>query len=178
MSGHNKWAQIKRQKAVTDGKRSKIFSVLVKTISLEAKRAGGDRSAPGLRRAIEKAKENNMPNDNIERAIKNALGLGAATYEEVLYETYGPGGVAILIEGITDNRNRSSQELKHLLSQHGSSLAVPGSVTWAFQKTEEGWRPTSPTTPPSETQEALAALVEALENHEDVKKVISNLCAS
>ena len=134
MSGHNKWTQIKRQKGSEDQKRSKLFGVLARLISLEAKKAGGDRSAPGLRQAIEKARKANLPSDNIERAIKNALGGGAATYEEVLYECYGPGGAALILEGITDNKNRTSQEIKHLLDQHGAALAGAGAALWAFSK--------------------------------------------
>lgn len=174
MSGHNRWTQIKRQKAVTDSKKSKIFSTLAKTIAIEAKRCGGDKNDPALRRVIAKARENNMPNDNIDRAIKNALGGDAVNYEEVIYEAYGPSGVAIIIEGITDNRNRSSQEIKHLLSSHGGNLAVPGSVTWAFTKSSEGWQANNPLPLASEESRQLKQLIESLEENGDIKNIYTN----
>ncbi len=176
MSGHNKWSQIKRQKGTEDGKRSKLFGMLGKTISIEAKRAGGDRNLPGLRAAIEKARAANMPNDNIDRAIKNATEKGSAELTEVLYEAYGPGGVAILIEGITDNNNRTAQEIRHLLAEHGGNLATPGSVTWAFKKVNNlEWVAENLTEASSEDQEKIKSLLEELADHEDIKKVVTNL---
>ncbi len=175
MSGHSKWSQIKRQKAGEDQKRSKLFSVLGRQLALETKKANGDRSLPGLRRAIEKAKENNMPGDTIERSIKAALGQGAAAYEEVIYEAYGPGGAALILEGITDNKNRTSQELRHLLSKHGGSLAAPGSVTWAFQKIEGAWQTTTPLELSEADTQALANLLDELETNEDIKNITTNV---
>lgn len=175
MAGHNKWTQIKRQKGAADAKKSKLFGILAKTISIEAKRAGGDRNLPSLRTAIEKARAANMPNDNIDRAIANAIGAGASELSEVLYEAYGPGGVALLIEGITDNNNRTNQELKHLLSLHSTNLATPGSVTWAFTKQDGVWQAQTPVELSMEDQEKLTELLEALEENEDVKNVTTNL---
>ena len=176
MSGHNKWSQIKRQKGTEDGTRRKLFGMLGKTISIEAKRAGGDRNLPGLRAAIEKARAANMPNENIDRAIKNATEKGNAELLEVLYEAYGPGGVAILIEGITDNNNRTSQEIRHLLAEHGGNLATPGSVTWAFQKINNlEWLAETKTEIGAEDREKINNLLEELEKHEDSKKVVTNL---
>lgn len=175
MAGHNKWTQIKRQKGAADAKKSKLFGILAKTISIEAKRAGGDRNLPGLRQAIEKARAANMPNDNIDRAIANATGAGSQQLEEVLYEAYGPGGVALLIEGITNNNNRTAQEIKHLLSLHGANLASPGSVTWAFHKQDGAWQAQTTVELSSEDQEKLAGLLEALEENEDVKNITTNL---
>lgn len=174
MSGHNKWAQIKRQKGVEDVKRSKLFSLFSKTISMEAKKSNGDRNAPGLKRAIERARAGNMPNDNIERAIKNATGGGGANYEEVVYEAYGPGGTALILEGITDNRNRSSQEIKHLLSQHGATLAAPGSAAWAFEKSADGWKAKTTVELGEAEVVQLQNLLAALEANEDIKNIYDN----
>lgn len=174
MSGHSKWAQIKRQKASVDARRSKLFSLLAKTITLEAKRAGGDRNLPGLRRAIAKAKEANLPNENIERAIKNALG-GGNNFEEVIYEAYGPGGVALILEGITDNRNRTGQEIKHLLANHRASLATPGAAVWAFRKTaEQEWQATTRVKLEPNEREQLTALLAELEQNENLKNIYHN----
>ncbi len=136
MAGHSKWAQIKHKKAVVDAKRGKIFSKLAKEISVAAKLGGGDPSMnPRLRTAIEKAKEANMPQDNIKRAIQKGTGeLPGMAYEEAIYEGYGPGGVAMLIEVLTDNKNRTVSEIRHLLSKHGGSLGEAGCVSWIFEK--------------------------------------------
>lgn len=175
MSGHSKWAKIKRQKGAEDQKKGKVFSMLVKTITVEVKRAGGDRNSPGVRKAVERAKAANMPNDNIERAIKNASGGNSVNLEEVVYEAYGPGGTALILEGITDNRNRSSQEIKFLLSKHGANLASPGAASWAFQKSAEGvWQPQTPVELEETDAQKLAALLDALEENEDIKNVYHN----
>ncbi|MCK4592069.1 YebC/PmpR family DNA-binding transcriptional regulator, partial [Candidatus Parcubacteria bacterium] len=120
MSGHSKWSKIKRQKGVADVKKGKIFSQLSKAITLTAKSGGGDASMnPALKLAIEKAKQANMPLDNIEKAIKKGTGeLEGGTIEEVLYEAYGPEGIALIVEGTTDNTNRTVAEIKHILSQN------------------------------------------------------------
>lgn len=175
MSGHSKWAKIKRAKGAEDQKKGKIFSMLVKTITVEVKRAGGDRNSPGVRKAIERARAANMPNENIERAVKNAAGTGSANLEEVVYEAYGPGGTALILEGITDNRNRSSQEIKFLLSKHNASLAAPGSASWAFQKNPEGaWQPQTPVELEEADAQRLATLLDALEENEDIKNIYHN----
>ena len=134
MSGHNKWSKIKNKKAVTDAQKSKIFGKLVRFISVESKKAKGDVNAPGLRTAIEKAKEANVPSDNIERAIKKGVGGEGGEMEQIVYESYGPGGSALIIEALTENRNRAAQEIKHILSKNGFTLAGIGSVTWSFVK--------------------------------------------
>ncbi len=136
MAGHSKWAQIKHKKAVVDAKRGKLFSKLAKEISVAARLGGGDPSMnPRLRTAIEKAKEANMPQDNIKRAIQKGTGeLPGMAYEEAVYEGYGPGGVAMLIEVLTDNKNRTVSEIRHLLSKHGGSLGEAGCVSWIFEK--------------------------------------------
>ena len=143
MSGHNKWAQIKHKKAITDSKKSKIFSKLVRFIAVEARLSGGKES-PGLRAAIEKAKKVNMPAENIERAVKKASEPGAHM-DAITYEAYGPGGAGIIIETLTESRNRTAQDIKHILTKNGFALAGIGSVTWSFmkEKTPEGmiWKP-------------------------------------
>ena len=174
MSGHNKWAQIKHKKAATDAKKSKEFGKLVKLIHSEARKAGGKVDAPGLRAAIDRAKAANMPNENIERAVKKGSGEGADILEEVRYEAYGPGGAALIIEAITDNRNRTGPEMKHLLSEYGGSLATPNAAIWAFEKTAEGWSPLTPMDLSEEDLEKLAVLVEKLEEQDDVQGVYTN----
>lgn len=136
MSGHSKWAQIKHKKAHVDAKRGKIFSKIVKEISVAARLGGGDTSGnPRLRTAIEKAKEVNMPQDNIKRAIMKGTGeLPGVSYEETIYEGYGPGGVAILLEALTDNKNRTTPEIRHIMSKHGGNLGEAGCVSWMFTK--------------------------------------------
>ena len=176
MAGHSKWKQIKEKKGKTDAKRSQVFAKYAKLISNEARAAKGNKDAPMLRAAIERARKENMPNENIERAIKKATEGGGAALEAILYEAYGPGGVALLIEALTDNRNRSAGEIKHLLAENGGNLASPGAAAWAFSKepTTNHYQPT--TTVPLEDAdlEKLERLVEALEANEDVQEVITN----
>jgi len=126
MSGHNKFSKIKHQKAKTDAQKSKIFAKMVKLISAEAKKAGGNVRSPGLATAIEKAKKENVPNDTIDRAVKKASTDNSATMETVIYEAYGPGGVAVIIETLTDNRNKAAQEMSLRLQvvHHGRSPKV------------------------------------------------------
>ena len=136
MSGHSKWSKIKRQKGVADVKKGKVFSQLSKMVTLAAKSGGGDASMnPALKLAVEKAKQANMPLDNIDKAIKKGTGeLEGGAIEEVLYEAYGPEGIAIIIEGTTDNTNRTVAEIKHILSQNGGRLGEVGSVKWMFNR--------------------------------------------
>jgi YebC/PmpR family DNA-binding regulatory protein len=134
MSGHSKWSKIKRKKASADAKRGRLFTKLIREITVAARHGGGDPSAnPRLRAAIEDARSLNMPNENIERAIKRGTGeLEGQILEEVTYEAYGPHGVAILIEVVTDNRNRATGAIRHVLSRHNGSLGNQGSVAWQF----------------------------------------------
>ncbi|PXF54778.1 MAG: YebC/PmpR family DNA-binding transcriptional regulator [Deltaproteobacteria bacterium] len=136
MSGHSKWSTIKHKKAMQDAKRGKAFSRIIKEIMVAARIGGGDLGAnPRLRTAVAAAKAENMPKDNIERAIKKGTGeLEGVNYEEVTYEGYGPGGVAILVETISDNRQRTVADIRHLFSRMGGSLGEPGSVAWLFEK--------------------------------------------
>ena len=134
MAGHNKWSQIKRKKAVTDAKRGKMFTKLIREITVAAKDGGGDPNFnPRLRLAVDTAKGANMPQENIERAIKRGTGeLEGVNYEEIAYEGYGPGGVAIYIETLTDNQNRTVADVRHILAKHDGSLGTAGSVAWQF----------------------------------------------
>jgi YebC/PmpR family DNA-binding regulatory protein len=136
MSGHSKWSTIKRKKGAADAKRGKIFTKLIKEITIAARQGGGDPSVnPRLRLAVDNAKASNMPADNIDRAIKKATGeLEGVTYHELTYEGYGPGGVAILVEVATDNKNRSVAEVRHLFGKYSGSMGESGSVAWMFDK--------------------------------------------
>src|SRR5512135_1298952 len=136
MSGHSKWATIKHKKGALDAKRGKIFTRLIREITMAAKHGGGDpEKNPQLRKAVADAKAENMPADNIKRAIQRGTGeLPGATYEEVTVEGYGPGGVALLVELSTDNRNRTVSEIRHVFGKYGGNLGEPGSVAWMFHK--------------------------------------------
>jgi YebC/PmpR family DNA-binding regulatory protein len=137
MAGHSKWAGIKHKKAIVDARRGKLFTKLARAITVAAKEGGGDvEGNPALALAVQKAKDASMPKDNIERAIVKGTGGGAdaAALEHVLYEGYGPGGVAMLVEATTDNRNRTGSEVRHLFSRHGGNLGEPGSVAYLFDK--------------------------------------------
>jgi YebC/PmpR family DNA-binding regulatory protein len=136
MSGHSKWATIKRKKGALDAKRGKMFTKLIKELTIAAREGGGDPTAnPRLRLAVDNAKAANMPQDNIERAIKKATGeLEGVTYHEFTYEGYGPAGVAILVEVATDNKNRIVAEVRHIFSKYGGSMGENGSVAWMFDR--------------------------------------------
>ena len=136
MSGHSKWATIKHKKAATDARRGKLFTKLLREITVSARLGGGDpKSNPRLRSAVLEARSNSVPSDNIDRAIKKGTGeLAGEAYEEVLYEGYGPAGVALLVEGMTDNRNRTTSEVRHLFTKHGGSLGESGCVAWMFHR--------------------------------------------
>lgn len=135
MAGHSKWANIKHKKAATDAKRGKIFTRLIKEITVAAKMGGGDISCnPRLRLAVDKAYENNMPKDNVERAIKRGTGdLEGVSYEELRYEGYGPAGVAVMVECLTDNKTRTVADVRHAFSKHGGNLGTDGSVAFLFK---------------------------------------------
>lgn len=136
MAGHSKWANIKHRKGAQDAKRGKVFTKIIKEITVAARLSGGDLEAnPRLRRAVSNARSNNMPQDNIFRAIKKGTGeLEGVNYEEMIYEAYGPFGIAIYMEVITDNKNRTVSELRHILNKNNGSLAEPGSVSWMFRR--------------------------------------------
>jgi YebC/PmpR family DNA-binding regulatory protein len=137
MSGHSKWSSIKHRKAAVDAKRGQLFTKLARAITVAAREGGGDPEAnAALAAAAQKARDNSMPKDNIQRAIDRGTGAGAdaAAIERVVFEGYGPGGAAILVEALTDNRNRTSAEVRHAFTKHGGNLGEPGSVAWVFEK--------------------------------------------
>jgi YebC/PmpR family DNA-binding regulatory protein len=136
MSGHSKWSTIKHKKGAADAKRGKIFTRIIKEMTVAARMGGGDIDGnPRLRAAVAEAKANNMPKDNIDRAIKRGTGeLEGATYEELTYEGYGPGGVAIMVETMTDNTNRTTPEIRHIFEKNGGNLGTPGSVRFQFER--------------------------------------------
>ncbi len=179
MSGHSHWAGIKHKKEITDQKRGKIFSKLLAAISAAAKTEPNPDFNPRLRTAVQKAREASVPQENIERAIKRAAETGAAL-EELVFEAYGPGGIALLMTAISDNRNRTVQEVKLALKERGGKWAEEGSVRWAFEfaPSEDGsgiaWRAKFPQDVAPDDAAKLAALIEALEEVNDVQAVITN----
>jgi YebC/PmpR family DNA-binding regulatory protein len=159
VAGHSKWKQIKRKKAVTDARRAQNWTKLIREITVAAKAGGGDPGGnPRLRKAIDDAKAANMPNDNIDRAIKKGTGeLEGASYEEVTYEGYGPGGTAILIEGSTDNANRTVAEIRHAFSRNGGNLGASNSVSWMFEKKGQILLPTGKVAEEQAMEDAIEA---------------------
>lgn len=174
MSGHSKWSQIKRQKGSADAAKSNLWGKLGKRIAVESKKAGGDMSAANLRAIIETAKKTNMPKDTIERAVAKGTASDAAELESITYEAYGPGGAAIIIETLTDSRNRTAQEIKHLLSELGLTLASPGSATWAFEKSYEGWAAKTTVPLSEEDDKKLLEILEKIDENDDVEEVFTN----
>ncbi|MFW0871334.1 MAG: YebC/PmpR family DNA-binding transcriptional regulator [Patescibacteria group bacterium] len=177
MAGHSKWHNIKHKKAAADAKRGKVFTRFSKLISVAVKEAGGDVDHPNVQTIIEKAKKNSVPKDNIERAISKGRDTSSAALEAVVYEGYGPGGVGFIVEAITDNRNRTGQEVKHIFSKAGYSMGVPGSVSWAFIKNEEGdWEAQADMqiATSEDIQKAVDEFIELLEEQDDVTRVVTN----
>ncbi|MEK7537055.1 MAG: YebC/PmpR family DNA-binding transcriptional regulator [Patescibacteria group bacterium] len=167
MSGHNRWQQIRHKKTLTDQKRGQVFSKLSHLITLAAKKGVDPKTNPTLFQAIEKAKAANMPKENIDKAVKKVSDKDQAQLEELLIEALGPGGVALRIKVITDNRNRAIAEIKKILNDHDSKTVQPGSLSWMFNQ------PVSQTSPAN--QEKLDRLLEALSDQNEVEDVNSNL---
>ncbi len=170
MSGHSKWSTIKRKKAKADAARGRVFTRLIKEITVAARMGGGDETSnPRLRSAVAVAKTANMPVANIEKAIKRGTGeLPGVVYEEIVYEGYGPGGAALYMETLTDNKNRTVAELRHLLSKYGGSLGENGSVAWMFNKQGVIVVPSQDTTEDDLMMTTLDAGVEDIENEDEV----------
>ncbi|MBP9717178.1 MAG: YebC/PmpR family DNA-binding transcriptional regulator [Candidatus Pacebacteria bacterium] len=173
MSGHNKWSKIKHKKAATDAQKSKLFSKHALMITMESRRAGGNLSSPSLIAAIDRAKKDSMPKENIDRAVAKGAGAGAAALEEVVFEAFGPGGVGMIITAVTDNNNRTSPEIRHIFTKAGYGLGAPGTAMWAFQKTADGYVPHNPTEINDTDGETLANLIEALEEQDDVQEIFT-----
>jgi YebC/PmpR family DNA-binding regulatory protein len=166
--------KIKHKKGAEDAKRSNLFSKLSRQIIAESKKCNGDVSSPSLATAIDAAKKENMPKDTIERAIKKGTDKDTAALEAVTYEAYGPGGCAIVIEGLTDNKNRTAAEVRHLLSKKGIELAAQGAASWAFSKEGSKWIPNSSTPLSDDDGEKLGSLIDELDELEDVQEVFTN----
>lgn len=166
MSGHSKWSQIKHKKGLTDAKRGQLFSKLSRLITLAARKGPDPKMNPALAQAIEKARSVNMPGENIQRAIKKVSDKDQEQLEELVVEALGPGGIALKIAAITDNRNRTVADIKKLLSEHGAKMVQPGSLSWMF-------RQPAPAPDPS-VRERLDALLEALDDQDEVQDVSSN----
>ena len=171
MSGHNKWSKIKHKKGATDAARSKVFSKYSRLITMEVKKAGGHKDSANVLSAIERAKKDSMPKDAIERALAKGAGDGADAMEEVMYEGYGPGGVPLLIEAVTDNNNRTAPEIRFIFSKAGLELGAPGSAAWAFSKNDGVYTPNTPVEIDDETGAKLADFIEKLEEQDDVTDV-------
>lgn len=171
MSGHNKWSKIKHKKAATDAVKSRMFSKHSALIAMESRKAKGDINSPGLAAVIERAKKDSMPKDNIDRAVAKGAGSGGESLQEVIFEAFGPGGVGMIITAVTDNNNRTSQEIRHTFSKSGYSLGSPGTAMWAFTKTANGYIPQTPTELSEQDGEKLAELIEAIEGQEDVQDI-------
>ena len=176
MSGHSKWSTIKHKKALTDAKRSNVFSKIASIITVAAKRGGDPDKNPTLRTAIEKAREVNLPKENIDRAIKRGTGeIAGAALEEVIYGAFGPGGAVILITAITDNKNRTLAEIKKILQEHNAKFADLNSIQWMFRRGGADWLPNAPMKIGDEdVKKELATLYEALDEQRDVNEVYSN----
>jgi YebC/PmpR family DNA-binding regulatory protein len=174
MSGHNRWSQIKHRKGAADATKSNVWGKLSKRISVESKKANGDVSSPSLRAVIEKARATNMPKENIERAVAKGISTDSGSLDTVVYETYGPGGVAILIAVLTDSHNRTAQEIKHLLTENGLVLASPGSAMWAFEKVGTDYAPKTTVTLGGTDREKLQNVIEAINANDDVVDVYTN----
>lgn len=171
MSGHNKWSKIKHKKAASDAVKSKVFSKHSALITMESRKANGDVNSPGLAAMIVRAKQDSMPKENIDRAVAKGKAADGAALQEVLFEAYGPGGAAMLITAVTDNNNRTSQEIRHTLVKAGLQLGTPGSASWAFTKTADGYVPATPLELSDSDGEKLAELIETLEENEDVQDI-------
>lgn len=172
MSGHNKWTQIKHKKAATDQKRAILFSKILRSISVAAQQEPNPQFNPTLRCAITKAKECNVPLENIDRAIRKSQ--ETKNLSELLIEAYGPEGTALLITALTDSKNRTIAEIKKIISDHQGKWADPGSVLWAFEKQEGEWCAKFPQSVSTTTQEQLISLMDALDDHPDVSETYTN----
>jgi YebC/PmpR family DNA-binding regulatory protein len=176
MSGHSKWSQIKHQKGASDAAKSRAFAKLGQLIALESKKAAGNMSSPGLVSAISRAKEANMPKDTIERAVAKGKSKDAGSLEQVVYEFYGPGGVAIIVDALTDNKNRTTQEVKHLITKNGFELGAQGSAVWAFTKSPNGsLTPNEPLMDVAGDDETkLGEILSIFDDQEDTQEVYTN----
>lgn len=175
MSGHSHWKQIQHKKGTADQKRGQLFSKLMRAISLAAKTDSNPQFNPRLRAVIDKAKENKVPQENIERAVSKAS--ESKNLEDLIVEAYGPGGSALIITAITDNKNRAINEIRGVLSEYEAKMATPGSVLWAFNppQAKKEWTAKFPQAIPENAKTQISKLIETLENQDDVQKVYTNI---
>lgn len=166
MSGHNKWAQIKHKKALTDKKKGQIFSRISRLITIAARKGSDPKSNPALAQIIERSRSVNMPNENIERAIKKVADKSQEQLDELMIEALGAGGLPLKIRAITDNRNRTIAEIKKILSDNGAKMVPPGSISWMFNQSAPELSQVS--------QQQIDKLFEALDNHDDIEDVVTN----
>ena len=174
MGGHNKWSQIKRQKGVNDAAKSRVWAKLSRRLTVESKKANGDANAANVRSVVETARKGNMPKDAIERAISKGTTADAGSLESILYECYGSGGAAVIISCLTDNKNRTLQELKGIFAKHAIALAAQGSALWAFDKTAEGYVPKTTVSLSVDDHDALMRVLELIDALDDVEDVFTN----
>ncbi len=174
MSGHNKWSKIKHKKAATDAVRSRIFSKHSRLITMESRLAQGDIHSFALSAVIERAKKDSMPKENIDRAVAKGKEVGGIELQQVLFEGFGPSGIAILISAVTDNNNRTAPEIRNIFTKAGFQLGAPGSAVWAFSKTDNGYIPTTPRIISDYDGELLATFLEKIEEQEDVLDVYTS----
>ncbi len=172
MSGHNKYSQIKDRKAAQDSKKSVLYTKMLAAIAIVAKQNPNPDNNPRLRSAIEKAKENKVPLENIQRAISKAA--EQKELQEIVIEAYGPEGVGMIIEAITDNSNRTVSEIRHLLDENGAKMATPGSVQWSFEKANNVWQPKFRQPMSENAKKQLQELIVKLEEGDDVQLVVTN----
>lgn len=170
---HSKWAKTEVKKAKSDGQKSKVFTKLVKLIMLEAKKAAGNKESPLLKLAIEKARDADMPNENIGRALKRAV-EEKGNLEKMIYEAYGPAGVGIIIEALSDNKNKAVQEIKYILTKGDAVLGAPGSVMWNFKKEGEQFVPQTTVTLTPEQKDILEKILDELLDNDEVQDVWTN----
>ncbi len=178
MSGHNKWSKIKHKKAATDSVKSKVYSKYNKLIQVAIKDAGGNVDSPSVQSAIERARAENVPKDNIDRAIKKATGADAAALQEVLYEGFGPAGVGMLIKAVTDNTNRTVTEVKTIFTKNNGTFASSGAVSWGFTKNDElDWVANKGTEIElsDEDSEKLEKIIDLFEENDDITDVYTNV---
>lgn len=170
MAGHNKWSKIKHKKAGTDAQKSKVFGKMAKLLVVESKKCDGDRNNPGLKSAIEQAKAVNMPSQNIDRAIERGTNTNEEALKAMTYEMYGPGGCAILIHTLTNNKNRTAAEVRHIITKNGYTIRPSGSTSWIF--TRQG--ATTTVTLSKEDTKKLETLVSDLNEQEDTQEIMTN----
>jgi YebC/PmpR family DNA-binding regulatory protein len=176
MSGHNKFSKIKHKKASTDGKKSKVFSRYSKLITVESKKCNGDVNSSSLARAIELAKKENVPKDVIEKAVLKGTDANAVALEPVMYEAYGPGGSALVITALTDSKNRTAAEIRHIFSKCGYELATPGSALWAFTKNNDGgYIAQTPLELSEDDMQKMVNLYDQLDEQDDTQNIYTNV---